>query len=64
MKKLDQLDVELCESAISHLLNRFSKHSRLIRDTDYRVVDGIFLLPCEIEALSHLRELLYFSIDG
>lgn len=64
MKELKQLDIELCESAISHLLNRFSKHSRPIRDTDYRISDGICLLPSEIEALSHLHELLTSAIDG
>lgn len=64
MKELKQLDIELCEAAISHLLNRFSKHSRLIRDTDYRTSDGICFLPCEIEALSHLHELLNSAIDG
>ena len=64
MKVLNQLDIELCESAISHILNRFSKRSRPIRDTDYRIADGICLLPCELEALSHLHELLNTAIDG
>lgn len=64
MKELNQLDIELCESAISHLLYRFSKSSLSIRDTDYRIADGIVLLPCEIEALSHLHGLLDSSIDG
>lgn len=64
MKELNQLDIELCESAISHLLNRFSKRSRLIRGTDYRIANGICFLSCEIEALSHLHELLNTVIDG
>lgn len=64
MKELNQLDIELCESALSHLLNRFSKRSRSIRDTDYRIADGICLLPCELEALSHLHELLNTAFDG
>lgn len=64
MKELNQLDIELCVSAISHLPNRFSKRSRSIRDTDYRIVYEICLLPCEIEALSQLHELLNTAIDG
>lgn len=64
MKELNQLDIELCEAAISHLLTCFSKRSCSIRDTDYRTVDGIYFLPCEIEALSHLHELLNSAIDG
>lgn len=64
MKELKQLDIELCESAISHLLNRFSKRSRPIRDTDFRIADGICLLHSEIEALLHLHELLNSAIDG
>lgn len=62
MKELNHLDVELCESAISYILNRFSSRSCSIRDTDYRIADGICLLPCELEALSHLHELLNTAI--
>lgn len=63
MKELNQLEIEFCESAISHLLTRFSKRSRPIRDTDFRTAGGICLLPCELEALSHLHELLISAID-
>lgn len=63
MKELTHLDVELCESAISHLLNRFSKHSIEIRDTDFRTADGICLLPCEIDALSRLHDVLLTSLE-
>lgn len=63
MKELTHLDVELCESAISHLLNRFSKHSIEIRDTDFRTADGICLLPCEIDALSRLHDFLLTSLE-
>lgn len=64
MKELNQLDIELCESAISYLFNRFSKRSRPIRDTDSRIADGICLQSCQIEALSHLHELLNTAIHG
>lgn len=64
MKELNHLDTLLCETAISHLLNRFSKRSRTIRDTEFRTADGICLLPSEIEALSHLHELLNNALDG
>ncbi len=63
MKELTDLDVELCEFAISYLLNCFSKDSREIRDTDYRIADGICLRPCEIEALSRLHEVLSSSLE-
>ena len=47
------------ECALSHILKRYSKHSRPVDNSDYRVLESVVLSSDEFAALSKLHDIIY-----
>ena len=57
--KLTRTQSEEIESALSHILARYNKHSRPVSDSIYRVLDSVALSAHEVAALSKLHDIIY-----
>lgn len=59
INKLNRSESYDIECALSHILARYSKHSRPVANSDYRVLDSVSLSADEVAALLKLHDIIY-----